>query len=279
VAVLSIQSSVVYGAVGNRAAGLLLPRLGVEVWPLDTVRFSNHPGHRTVRGRITPAAELAALLEGLAELGVLGECEAVLSGYLGAPETAGVVLDAVRRVRAARPGALYCCDPVMGDAGKPLYVAPSLPARFRDELVPAADVVTPNAVELGHLTGRVVGSEAEALAAARLLCRRGPRLVVVTGLPAGGGRLATLAVDAEAAWVARTARRDRPAHGAGDALTAVFLAAYLEARDARRALARAVGAMEAIFDTPAPPGGRDLPVGAAADRIAALPEAGVEPLG
>ena len=112
--VLSIQSSVVYGRVGNRAAVPVLERLGHDVWPLDTVAFSNHPAHGTFRGRVVPAAEVAALVDGLAARGVFGRCHAVLSGYLGDPPTAAVVADAVARVRSVSPGVLYCCDPVIG---------------------------------------------------------------------------------------------------------------------------------------------------------------------
>ena len=277
--ILSIQSSVVYGYVGNRAAVFLLQRLGFETWPLDTVSLSNHAGHPTVRGRVVPAAELRSLLGGLAELGVLARCDAVLSGYLGEPDTADVVLEAVTRVKAEHAGAFSCCDPVMGDAPKGLYVAKELPARFRDRLLPAADIVTPNAVELEYLTGLRVTTEAEALDAADAARRRGPGIVVVTGLrQAAGTVLATLAVTDDRAWVARTARRDRPAHGAGDAFTAVFLGAYLRHREVPRALASAVGALEAIFATSGAPGSAELPIVAAADRIPAAAEVPVERL-
>ena len=113
--VLSIQSAVTYGHVGNSAAVLALQRLGHDVWPVNTVTFSNHPAHGGFRGRVTPAAEVAELIRGVEERGALARCDAVLSGYLGEAGTAAVVLDAVRRVRAASPGALYCCDPVIGE--------------------------------------------------------------------------------------------------------------------------------------------------------------------
>jgi pyridoxine kinase len=277
VGILSIQSRVVYGHVGNSAAVFLLQRLGFEVWPLDTVCLSNHPGHGSPRGRVTPAAELRTLLQGIEERGVLGRCEAVVSGYLGDPETAGVVAEAVARVRAARPGALYCCDPVMGDTGKPLYVHEALPARFREVLVPAADVVTPNAVELQHLTGLAVTTEAEALAAADAARERGPAVVVVTGLPESSGRsLATLAVGGDGAWVARTTRRARLTHGAGDAFTALFLGAYLRQRAVDRALAFAAGGLEAIFAASEGGDPAELAIVAAGDRVAAPVEAKVE---
>ncbi|MGH7263845.1 MAG: pyridoxal kinase PdxY [Candidatus Rokuibacteriota bacterium] len=277
--ILSIQSAVVYGHVGNRAAVFLLERLGFEVWPLDTVSFSNHPAYPTVRGRVVPAAEVRALLEGVEERGALARCDAVLSGYLGEPDTAAVVLEAVARVKAARPDALFCCDPVMGDVEKGVYVAPALPALFRERLLPAADIVTPNAVELALLTGLSAGTEAEALAAAEAARRRGPGVVVVTGLPdAAGKTLSSIAVAEGGAWVTRVARRDRPAHGAGDAFTAVFLAAYLRGGDVPRALGRATAALEAIFDASEAAGSSELALVAAADRIAAAAAAPVERL-
>ncbi len=274
--ILSIQSAVVYGHVGNSAAVFLLQRLGFEVWPLDTVSFSNHPGYPTVRGRVVPAAEVRALLAGIEERGVLARCDAVLSGYLGEPDTAAVVLEAVTRVKAARPGALFCCDPVMGDVEKGLYVAAELPALFRERLVPAADIVTPNTVELEHLTGLPVGTEAEALAAAEMARRRGPGIVVVTGLRQPPGRLATIAVAEAGAWIARTAYRDRPAYGAGDAFAAVFLGAYLRHRQVPRALALAVGAVEAIFDASEALASTELAIVAAGDHVAAAAEVPVE---
>ena len=146
--VLSIQSSVVYGHVGNRAAVPALERLGHDVWPVDTVAFSNHPAHGSFRGRIVPAAEVRDLIEGLAARGVLGRCDAVLSGYLGDPATGAVVEDAVARVRAANPRTLYCCDPVIGEVGRGAYVRAGVPEAFRDRLVPLADIVTPNPFEL-----------------------------------------------------------------------------------------------------------------------------------
>jgi pyridoxine kinase len=164
----------------------------------------------------------------------------------------------------------------MGDVEKGLYVAAALPALFRERLVPAADIVTPNTVELEHLTGLPVGTEAEALAAAEAVRRRGPGIVVVTGLRQPGRSLATIAVAEADAWIARTAYRDRPAYGAGDAFAALFLGAYLRHRQVPRALALAVGALEAIFDASEALASTELAIVAAGDRVAAAPEVPVE---
>src|SRR5262249_49862996 len=150
------------------------------------VSFSNHPAHGGFRGRVVPAAELADLVEGLGARGLFGRCDALLSGYLGDPATAAVVADAVARVRAADPPALYCCDPVSGEVGRGVYVRSGVPEAIRDRLVPLSDVVTPNPFELGLLTGMAPSTLDAAHAAARALLgrdgREGPGLVVATGL-------------------------------------------------------------------------------------------------
>jgi pyridoxine kinase len=247
--VLSIQSSVVYGRVGNRAAVPVLERLGHDVWPVDTVTFSNHPAHGAFRGRVVPADEVAALVDGLAARGVLGRCDAVLSGYLGDAATAAVVEDAVRRVRAARGHALYCCDPVIGEVGRGVYVRAGIPEAFRERLIPLADVVTPNPFELELLTGTAPATLGAARAAARALVDRGPGLVVATGLrlAEAPGELAVLAVTCAEAWLVRHPRRAVRVWGTGDAFAALFLGVYLGRRDARAALEHAVAAVDEVL--------------------------------
>jgi pyridoxine kinase len=253
--VLSIQSTVTYGRVGNRAAVFVLERFGHEVWPIDTVAFSNHPAHGGFRGRVVPAAEIRELVEGLDARGVLGRSDAVLSGYLGDPATGAVVADTVQRVRAANPEALYCCDPVIGEAGRGVYVRPGIPEAIRDNLVPLADVVTPNPFELELLSGVVPATLDRAHAAARALLGRGsrgtarPRLVVATGLALSEapGELAILAVTAEDAWCVRHPQRAVRVWGTGDAFAALFLGAYLARRDARATLEHAVSALDDIL--------------------------------
>ena len=146
-AVMSIQSSVVYGHVGSTAATLPLQRLGFDVWALPTVVYSSHAGYPGVRGRRTPISTLRELLAGLEALGRLDRCEAVLSGYLGRPEAWRFVLEALAAVRAQRPDAWYVCDPVLGDEGE-LYVPAELVRTFREQAVPRADLLVPNRFEL-----------------------------------------------------------------------------------------------------------------------------------
>jgi pyridoxine kinase len=271
--VLSIHSTVTYGRVGHRAAVLPLERLGHDVWPLDTVAFSNHPGHGGFRGRVAPAAELAELLEGLGERGALGRCDAVLSGYLGDPATGDLVADAVARIRAANPGAVYCCDPVIGEVGRGVYVRPGIPERVRDRLLPLADVITPNPFELAWLSGIAPATLEAALAAADALRGRGARVVVATGLrlAEAPGEQTALAVGPAGAWAARVPHRAVRIHGTGDAFAALFLGVYLEARDPPAALGHAMAAVDAVLARAQATGADELPLVAAQDALVRPP--------
>ena len=164
--ILSIQSSVAYGHAGNSSAVFPLQRLGHEVWAVNTVHFSNHTGYGAWRGPLLAPSDVAEVITGIEERGVLPQCDAVLSGYQGAEEVGEVVLDAVARVKAANPAAVYCCDPVMGDVGRGFFVRPGIPEFMRDKVIPAADLATPNQFELEFLTGRQVGSTDDLLDAA-----------------------------------------------------------------------------------------------------------------
>lgn len=272
-AILSIQSSVAYGHVGNAAAVFALRRLGFEVWPVDTVAYSNHPGYGAWRGRAAAAPEVAALIEGIAGLGVLAECQAVLGGYLGGAATGPVVLDAVAAVKAANGDALYCCDPVIGDAAEGIYVAADVAEFLKSEAVGRADIVLPNAFELEYLTGRAADTTDQALAAAGDLLGRGPRLVVATSVAAPGETpespetVETLAVTAAEAWVVAVPRLASPAKGMGDLFAALFLGHYLRSRRPGEALGAAASAAFAVLAETARAGRRELALVAAQDAM------------
>ena len=142
-------------------------RMGVEVWPVITVHFSNNTGYASWRGPVLTADDVRGVVQGIDELGVLGECDAVLSGYQGAADSGEAILDAVALVKERNPAALYCCDPVLGDVGRGFFVAPGIPELMRDRVVPQAQVITPNQFELEFLTGRQVRSLDEVVAAAQ----------------------------------------------------------------------------------------------------------------
>jgi pyridoxine kinase len=269
--VLAIQSTVAFGHVGNAAAMLPLQMLGHEVWPIDTVRFSNHPGHGRFKGRVVAPTEIAELLAGIADLGLYARTDAVLSGYLGDPGTGAVVAGAVRLVKRANPAARYLCDPVMGDAGR-LFVKPEIPTVLRDRLAPLADIVTPNVFELGLLTDSEPTDTASVVAAARVLCARGPGLVVITGLDGAdvpADAIDTLAVTPDAAWRVRAPRLGRRFDGAGDCFVGLLLGNLLSGADAPRAVSRAVSSLQPILE--ATGDARDLALVAARDAIVKPP--------
>lgn len=271
-AVLSIHSSVAYGHVGNAAAVFCLQRLGLEVWPVDTVRYSNHPGHGSWRGTVADADDVAAIVEGIGERGAFARCRAVLSGHLGTPLIGRRVLEAVDKVRAAAPAAVYCCDPVIGDDAEGFYVSRELASFLGEEAVPRADIVTPNAFELGWLAGTRVETADDALAAADAVIASGPRVVVVTSLAAPGGdpgAIGTLAVAEAGAWLVATPRLASAAKGAGDILAALFLGRYLEGGDVPDALSRAVSSVHGIIAAVGDPTALDLPLVAAQGQIVA----------
>ena len=238
-AVLSIQSHVVYGYAGNTAAVFPMQRLGREVWAINTVEFSNHTGYGAWRGRILGGELAGELVAGLEERGALGGCEAVLSGYMGDAAVARAIAGAVRKVRAASPGALYCCDPVMGDVGRGVYVRPDIPAMFSDELVPLADIVTPNEFELETLTGVGVRGIDDARRAIDMLHGRGPGVVLVTSHRGGTpGTIGMLASDKSGLYIVQTPELPitTGVAGSGDLTASVFLSRYLETGDVKRAL-------------------------------------------
>ena len=180
--ILSIQSHVAFGHVGNAAATFPLQRLGIEVWPVHTVQVSNHTGYGSWKGRVFDAGMIGEVMAGIEARGVLGECNGVLSGYMGATDIGAAILDAVAAVKRANPAAKYCCDPVIGDVGRDVFVRPGVPEFFRDKAVPAADIVTPNQFELDHLTGGESKTLAQAFAAIDTLHAMGPTTVMVTSV-------------------------------------------------------------------------------------------------
>lgn len=237
--ILSLQSEVVYGHVGQGAARFALQRLGHEVWAVPTVILSSHAGYARVEGDAVSAGLMHRLVNGLQANGWLAGCDAVLSGYLGGAEQADVVSDTVRRVKAGNPHALYCLDPVFGDEGR-AYAKPGVAEAMARRLLPLADIVTPNAFELCGLAGGIVRDPREALAAAKKL---GRPLVVATSIPVPTDGIGILAVTASEAWLASTPRLESVPHGAGDLFAALFLHAQLECSGLERALDRATAAV------------------------------------
>jgi pyridoxine kinase len=271
VSILSIQSLVAYGHAGNSAAVFPLQRLGREVWPVMTVHFSNHTGSGARRGPLLSAHDVAEVIAGVEDRGAMVDCDAVLSGYQGAEDVGAVVLDAVARVKHHNPRAVYCCDPVMGDVGRGMFVRAGIPEFMRDRVVPAADVVTPNHFELDFLTGTTSTTLPELLAAADALRASGPSVVLVTSTildDTPPDRLDLVAVSDAGAWRTRTPRLSVAPNGAGDLTTAVFLANLLDGRELDVVLARTTSSVFAVIEATADAGTRELRIVQAQDRLA-----------
>jgi pyridoxine kinase len=265
--VLSVQSWVACGNVGNTAALFPLQRLGCETWSLNTVALSNHTGYEKWRGDTVPASEIATLFEGIAELGVLSRCDAVLSGYLGEAETGPVLLDIVARIKKANPCALFCCDPVMGDVGLGYYVRAGIPEFFRDRALALADVITPNRFELEWLSGGQVRSLAEACDAVAVLRQLGPRIVLATSLETAVDYVAAVAAGPDGVWVVETPRLPIEATGCGDAVAALFLGWLLKGKSVPDALATTIGAIYGVIEATIRSGGGELALVAAQEEL------------
>ena len=271
--ILSIQSHVAFGYVGNSAAVFPIQRLGHEVWPVLTVNFSNHTGYGEWRGPIVAAEQVAGVIEGISERDGLSTVSAVLSGYQGDPAVGAVILDSVRRVKALNPRALYCCDPVMGDVGRGMFVREGIPEFMRDEVVPAADVITPNHFELNFLAGvESTDTLQEVLAAVDVVRESGPSNVLVTSvITKDPTHLDLVAVSDEGAWSVTTPLLPISPNGGGDVTAAVYLSHLLSTGSTPAALGRTANTLFAILERTLKSGRRELELVASQDDIANPP--------
>lgn len=261
--ILSIQSHVVYGHVGNSAAVFPLQRLGRDVWPLMSVQFSSHTGYAGWRGRAFDSPMIDECAAGLEAIGALSRCAGLLTGYLGKPEIGEAALRALTAIRAANPDAAYACDPVIGDAGRGSYVAAGVAEFFRDEALPLTTIATPNAFELEWLTGGPANSVAQARAAIAALRARGPRVVVAKSLSLAdtpSDALDMLAGDDRGFWRLRTPRLPIAVNGAGDLLAALFFHHWLETRQTPEALSRAASSVFGVVAATLASGTRELAI-------------------
>ena len=252
--ILSIQSWVATGHVGNAAAMFPLQRLGAEVWAAHTVQFSNHPGHGQFTGQVFTGDAVRSLIDGIATRGLLPRCDAVLSGYLGDRSIGEAVLHAVGAVRAANPAALYCCDPVIGATGRGVFVRPGIPELLAERAVPLADILTPNQFELEYLTGSVCATRAEMLAAVAALQARmapgGRRTVFVTSLRTAetpANALDMLATGQGETFLLRLPLLPIAPNGAGDVIAALFLFHLSRTGSPRHALEAAGSAVAGLL--------------------------------
>lgn len=256
--ILSIQSHVAYGYVGNRAAVFPLQRLGFDVTVVNTVQFSNHPGYGRWTGEVFSADHIRSLVNGLRDLGVLHTFDAVLSGYLGDAQLGEIVLEAVSEIKKHKPACIYCCDPVMGDVGKGLFVKPDIPPLFRDDATPLADILTPNLFELEQLTGITIQSLEEARTACKQLHGKGVGTVMVTSLihnttPTDSIQMLASCVDGTSYVITTPYLPLTPMpNGTGDLTAALYLGHILGGNSPKTALERTAdgvfGVLEATKD-------------------------------
>jgi pyridoxine kinase len=271
--ILSIQSSVAYGHVGNSAATFPLMRIGVEVWPVITVHFSNHTGYGVWRGPMLSPADVGEVVRGIDDRGVLGQVDAVLSGYQGAAEMGAQVLSAVDLVTQRNPKAIYCCDPVIGDVGRGVYVRPGIPEFMRDQVIPAAQIVTPNHFELDFLTGRPTTTVGQVLDAADALRATGPEVVLVTSTVLADSdpdEMQMIVDTADGSWRVATPRLEHTFTGSGDLTAALFLAHYLRGGGPAAALGHTADAVYSLLDVTARAGSAELLLVAAQDQLVNL---------
>jgi pyridoxine kinase len=268
--ILSIQSSVAYGHVGNSAVTFPLMRMGVEVWPVITVHFSNHTGYESWRGPLLSPTDLRDVVRGIDERGVLGEVDAVLSGYQGREDIGAMILDAVALVKQRNPAAIYCCDPVLGDEDRGSYVRPGIAEFMRQRVVPAAQIITPNQFELTALTGLPVVTMEDVLQAADAARSLGPEVVLITSVVRRDGPPDTIdmvAVDSDGAWLVSTPRLARSFTGSGDVTAATFLVAMLRMWDLAAALAHTAAVVYGLLAVTTSLGRAELALIAAQDEL------------
>ncbi|XP_077851757.1 pyridoxal kinase isoform X3 [Macaca mulatta] len=180
--VLSIQSHVVRGYVGNRAATFPLQVLGFEIDAVNSVQFSNHTGYAHWKGQVLNSDELQELYEGL-KLNNVNKYDYVLTGYTRDKSFLAMVVDIVRELKQQNPRLVYVCDPVLGDKWDgegSMYVPEDLLPVYKEKVVPVADIITPNQFEAELLSGRKIHSQEEALAVMDMLHSMGPDTVVIT---------------------------------------------------------------------------------------------------
>ncbi len=259
--ILSIQSSVSYGHVGNSAAVFPLQRIGHEVMPVYTVIFSNHTGYGAWKGPMLTGDDVRAIVTGIDERGGLDDVELVLSGYQGGDDIGDAILDAVALVKQRNPEAVYACDPVLGSATSGCFVAPEVQSLIRDRVVPLADLITPNQFELGFLTGTDPHTLEETLDSVELVRAKGPRTVLVTSVLQPERPVDTiemLAVTDEGAWIVRTPQLPFKANGSGDVTAALFSSHFRGSGDAADALERTAASVFELLENTLHSGQREL---------------------
>jgi pyridoxine kinase len=269
--VISIQSQVAFGHVGNSAAVFPMQMHGIDVIAVPTTLLSNRPGYPTIRGRVLEAQLVADLLLGIRERGAVETCGMILSGYLGSPDIASVVADFVARAKARNPVLRYACDPVLGDRDRGLFVQPEIPPFVRDRLCTLADIVTPNHFEFEFLCGAEARTIDQVIARAVELIARGPSTVVVTSAELADtldGQIDTIAVERSRAFRVTTPKLPISPNGTGDLFAALYVSASVRGADTPDALAHAVSGVFAVLERTAARGTEEMRIVESGDLLA-----------
>ncbi|WP_392552458.1 pyridoxal kinase PdxY [Orbus wheelerorum] len=252
--ILSIQSHVVFGHAGNSAAEFPIRRLGVNVWPLNTVQFSNHTQYGEWTGMVMPATHLIDIVDGISAIDELKNCDAVLSGYMGSPEQGNAIIEIVKKVKVANPNAIYICDPVMGHPEKGCFVAPGVAEFLCETALPLSDIISPNILELEELTGKhKINHVDEAIIAGRKICERGPKLVLVKHLSSAGyqsDRFEMLLITKDEAWHIHRPLVNfgvRQPVGVGDMTSGLLIANILKGKSLVEAFEHTTSAVYAVM--------------------------------
>lgn len=261
--ILSIQSHVAYGYVGNRAAVFPLQRLGFDVTAINTVQFSNHTGYGAWEGDVFTPEHIQKLIKGLRNRGLFETTDALLTGYMGDPALGQLLRDLALELKHNRPDCLYCCDPVIGDTTRGVFVRPGVGEFFKDHLIEVADILTPNLFELNYLTGMPVTTLSEVKAACDTLIQRGPHTILVTSAileDTPDHQIEMIVHTPTASYRVQTPclSMDPLPNGAGDLAAALFLAHTLEGQTPKQALAKLANSIYGIFEATYQAGSREL---------------------
>lgn len=270
--ILSIQSHVVYGYAGNKSATFPMQLLGVDVWALNTVQFSNHTQYGQWKGMVIPKEQIGEIVQGIDNIGELHKCNAVISGYIGAAEQVEEIINVVQKVKSRNPHAVYLCDPVMGHPDKGCIVAEGVKENLINLALPQADIITPNLVELRELSGRSVENFSQAIEAVKVILSKGPKKVLVKHLSKVGqdpSQFEMLLANEQGIW-----HISRPLHqfnkepvGVGDLTAGLFMANLLNGKNDLEAFEHTANAVNDVMTVTQQQQAYELQIIAARDLI------------
>jgi len=251
--VLSIQSHVVSGYVGNKSATFPLQLLGFEVDTINSVQFSNHTGYKAgVRGQVLDDTQLQELIDGL-DANCINHYSHIINGYIGSKSFLTKLASVVGHLKTVNPELVYVCDPVMGDTGPGLYVPAELLPVYKEVILPLADICLPNQFEAELLTDRKIRTEEDARQVMDLLHSRGPSTVILSSTELGSDKFLLGLASRVTDGVKTVVRLEIPKFpaafvGTGDLFTALCTA-WLSKTDGdiKVCLERTIATMQAVL--------------------------------